>query len=48
MLSIHGGGVRLCVGINLRVVLRICGLGFTGLMWSDFLRCRATELSRNH
>src|SRR5438876_2707179 len=48
MLSIHGGGVRLCDGINRREVLRIGGLGFTGLMWSDYLRCRATAASRNH
>src|SRR5713226_7668918 len=47
MLSIRGGGVRLCDGINRREVLRIGGLGFTGLMWSDYLRCRATAASRN-
>lgn len=48
MLSIQGDGVRLCDGINRREVLRIGGLGFTGLMWSDYLRSRATAASRNH
>jgi hypothetical protein len=48
MLSIRGDGVRLCDGINRREVLRIGGLGFTGLMWSDFLRSRALASSRNH
>src|SRR6266498_51595 len=41
MLSIHGNRVRLCDGISRREALRIGGLGFTGLMWSDWLRCRA-------
>src|SRR5438132_6773646 len=48
MLSIRGGGVRLCDGINRRGVLRIGGLGFTGLMWSDYLHSRAAAASRNH
>src|SRR5438270_11093517 len=48
MLSIRGGGVRLCDGINRREVLRIGGLGFTGLMWSDYLRSRAAAANRNH
>src|SRR5947208_12830750 len=47
MLSIRGGGVRLWDGINRREVLRIGGLGFTGLMWSDYLRSRAAAASRN-
>ncbi len=41
MLSILGGSVRLCDGISRREILRVGGLGFTGLMWSDWLRCRA-------
>jgi len=41
MLSIRGGGVRLCDGISRREILRIGGLGFTGLLWSDWLRSRA-------
>src|SRR6266849_6270547 len=41
MLSIRGGGVRLCDGIDRREVLRIGGLGFAGLLWSDWLRSRA-------
>src|SRR5262245_39698120 len=42
MLSLLGRGVRLCDGITRREVLRIGGLGFTGLAWSDWLRARAT------
>src|SRR5262245_44008362 len=42
MLSILGRDIRLCDGINRREALRIGGLGFTGLMWSDWLRARAT------
>jgi hypothetical protein len=41
MLSILDRGVRLCDGITRREALRIGGLGFTGLMWSDLLRARA-------
>src|SRR6185295_8656233 len=41
MLSLLGRGVRLCDGITRREVLRIGGLGFTGLMWSDWLGARA-------
>src|SRR5487761_76579 len=41
MLSFHGRGVRLCDGISRREVLRIGGLGFTGLIWTDWLRARA-------
>jgi hypothetical protein len=46
MLSILGRGVRLCDGNSRRELLRIGGLGFTGLMWADLLRARlarATE-----
>jgi hypothetical protein len=41
MLSLLGRGVRLCDGISRREALRVGGLGFTGLMWSDWLRSRA-------
>jgi hypothetical protein len=41
MLSVLGRGVRLCDGISRREVLRIGGLGFTGLAWADLLRARA-------
>src|SRR5579862_7098547 len=41
MLSLLGRGSRLCDGITRREALRIGGLGFTGLMWSDLLRARA-------
>ncbi len=42
MLSVLDRGVRLCDGLNRREVLRVGGLGFTGLVWSDWLRARAT------
>jgi hypothetical protein len=45
MLSILGRGVRLCDGLTRREALRIGGLGFTGLMWSDWLRARAAAPS---
>lgn len=46
MLSILGRGVRLCDGVTRREMLRIGGLGFTGLAFSDWLRARtATEAS---
>jgi len=41
MLSCLGRGIRLCDGISRREVLRIGGLGFTGLAWADMLRARA-------
>jgi hypothetical protein len=41
MLSVLGRGVRLCDGIGRREVLRVGGLAFTGLAWSDLLRARA-------
>src|SRR5438067_6932730 len=40
MLSLLGPGVRLCDGISRREALRVGGLGFTGLLWSDWLRAR--------
>jgi hypothetical protein len=46
MLSILGTGFRLCDGITRRELLRVGGLGFTGLMWSDWLRARATAAAR--
>ena len=48
MLSIRSGGVRLCDGISRREVLRVGGLGFTGLMWADWLRARALAAGRSH
>jgi hypothetical protein len=42
MLSLLGRPVRLCDGITRREALRVGGLAFTGLMWSDWLRARAT------
>src|SRR6476661_2035898 len=41
MLSVLGRSIRLCDGIPRREVLRIGGLSFTGLMWSDWLRSKA-------
>ncbi len=38
MLSVMGGRTRLCDGITRREALRIGGLAFTGLTWSDLLR----------
>jgi hypothetical protein len=38
MLSLLGRSVRLCDGITRREFLRVGGLGFTGLLWSDYLR----------
>lgn len=46
MLSILGQSVRLCDGINRREMLRIGGLGFTGLLWSDLLRAQASSQRR--
>jgi hypothetical protein len=42
MLSILGPSVRLCDGISRREALRVGGLAFTGLLWSDLLRARAS------
>jgi hypothetical protein len=47
MLSILGKHIRLCDGITRREMLRIGGLGFTGLAWSDLLRARDTEPGRS-
>src|SRR5213078_100332 len=41
MLSILGSRVRLCDGVTRREALRVGGLGFTGLAWSDLFRARA-------
>ncbi len=46
MLSLLGRGTRLCDGITRREALRVGGLGFTGLMWSDWLRARAAAAGR--
>ncbi|HWB10635.1 MAG TPA: DUF1501 domain-containing protein [Pirellulales bacterium] len=43
MLSFLNRGVRLCDGISRREVLRVGGLGFTGLLWSDWLQARAAQ-----
>jgi len=40
MLSILGNRVRLCDGLTRREMLRIGGLGFTGLAWSNLLRAQ--------
>lgn len=47
MLSILGRSTRLCDGINRREVLRVGGLGFTGLMWADLLRSQAASAERS-
>ncbi|TMQ33317.1 MAG: DUF1501 domain-containing protein [Planctomycetota bacterium] len=47
MLSFLGPGVRLCDGITRREMLRVGGLGFTGLLWSDWLRARAAAATRS-
>lgn len=41
MLSFLGRGARLCDGLTRRELLRVGGLGFTGLLWADLLRARA-------
>ncbi|HMC65924.1 MAG TPA: DUF1501 domain-containing protein [Gemmataceae bacterium] len=41
MLSVLAPSIRLCDGLTRREALRVGGLGFTGLMWSDWLRARA-------
>jgi hypothetical protein len=46
MLSFLGRNVRLCDGIDRREILRVGGLAFTGLAWSDCLRSRATAASK--
>ena len=47
MLSFLGPGVRLCDGITRREMLRVGGLGFTGLLWSDWLRASAAAAARS-
>src|SRR5262249_12815395 len=44
MLSFLGRSVRLCDGLSRREVLRVGGLGVTGLAWSHWLRSRATAM----
>jgi hypothetical protein len=46
MLSFLGRGVRLCDGISRRELLRVGGLGFTGLLWSDWLRAREANAAQ--
>src|SRR5438105_1870204 len=41
MLSFLGPGSRLCDGLTRREMLRVGGLGFTGLTWSHALKARA-------
>jgi hypothetical protein len=41
MLSLLGRSLRLCDGLNRREFLRVGGLSFTGLLWSDWLRSRS-------
>src|SRR5262245_11131694 len=45
MFSLLGRSVLLCDGVTRREALRVGGLGFTGLMWSDWLRARAAATS---
>src|SRR5438093_8000863 len=47
MLSMLGSRVRLCDGITRREMLRVGGLGFTGLLWSDWLRASAAAAARS-
>ncbi|HET6882090.1 MAG TPA: DUF1501 domain-containing protein [Pirellulales bacterium] len=47
MLSFLGRGVQLCDGVSRREVLRIGGLGFTGLLWSDWLCARSAASQTN-
>src|SRR5206468_2460717 len=46
MLSVLGRSVRLCDGLTRREALRVGGLGFTGLLWSDWLRARAAAANQ--
>jgi hypothetical protein len=41
VISLLGRPVRLCDGLTRREALRVGGLGFTGLLWSDCLRARS-------
>lgn len=47
MLSILGNTVRLCDGINRREVLRVGGLGFTGLALSNLFQAKANAAPRS-
>jgi hypothetical protein len=46
MLSVLGRSVRLCDGVSRREILRVGGLAFAGLMWSDWLRARASAAAQ--
>jgi hypothetical protein len=46
MLSILGRSVRLCDGISRREMLRVGGLAFTGLTYSDWLRAKAAAAGK--
>jgi hypothetical protein len=46
MLSVLGRSVRLCDGISRREAVRVGGLAFTGLLWSDWLRAHASSARR--
>lgn len=46
MLSFLGCGVRMCDGVSRRELLRVGGLGFTGLLWSDWLKGRASAAAQ--
>lgn len=48
MFSILGPRVRLCDGITRREMLRVGGLAFAGLAWSDLLRARANAPRASH
>jgi hypothetical protein len=43
MLSVLGRSVRHCDGITRREALRVGGLAFTGLTWSELFRARAAQ-----
>jgi Protein of unknown function (DUF1501) len=47
VLSVLGNGSRLCDGLTRRELLRIGGLGFTWLLWSDALRAHAAAPERH-
>jgi hypothetical protein len=46
MLSLNGPGTRLCDGVTRRELLRVGGLGFTGLLLSDWFKSRAAATPR--
>jgi hypothetical protein len=47
VLSVLDNGSRLCDGLTRREMLRIGGLGFTGLLWSDWLQAHAPATRRD-